>query len=193
MLAWRQPNSGALGRFMADRYRQGPVPLHESGEAKSLQFPILAGAAETIGLWDAGTYLPDNILMKVDRAAMANSLETRAPLIDHRIVEFALSLPEAYKLEGAIQKRVLKEVLYRQVPRALVDRPKMGFSIPLASWLRNELRDWVENTLSLIPLVSSPYDRKAILGMWQEHLNGRRDHTERLWGILSLLSFGAKP
>lgn len=191
--AWRQPNPGALGRYWTDRYRQGSVPVQGSGEAAALKFPILAGAAETIGLWDAGTYLPDDILVKVDRAAMANSLETRAPLLDHRIVEFALSLPQAYKMAAGEQKRVLKALLYRQVPRALVDRPKMGFAVPMSSWLRNELRDWAESSLSSIPVASSPFDQKAILAMWHEHVNGQRDHTERLWGVLSLLAFGARP
>jgi asparagine synthase (glutamine-hydrolysing) len=190
--AWRQPNPGALGRYWVDRYRQGPVPLRVPSEATALQFPILPGAAATAALWDAGTYLPDDILVKVDRAAMSNSLETRAPLLDHRIVEFALSLPQTFKLAGAEQKRVLKAVLYRQVPRKLVDRPKMGFAIPLSGWLRNELRDWAESSLSSIPAESSPFDRKTILAMWHEHLNGQRDHTERLWGVLSLLAFGPK-
>lgn len=191
--AWRQPDPGALAHYWVDRYRQGPVPLLLNGERPRLRFPVLADAAATAGLWDAGTYLPDDILVKVDTAAMANSLETRAPLLDHRIVEFALSLPQEYKLAGAEQKRVLKAVLYRQLPRAMVDRPKMGFAIPLASWLRKELRDWAESAVSRIPESSSPFDRKVILKMWHEHLKGQRDHTERLWGVLSLLAFVARP
>lgn len=189
--AWRQPNAGELGRYWADRYRQGSVPLMGAREAAPQRFPVLADAAATAGLWDAGSYLPDDILVKVDRAAMANSLETRAPLLDHRIVEFALSLPRAFKLQGRQQKRVLKAVLHRQVPRALVDRPKMGFAIPLERWLRTDLRDWAEGLLATIPAQHSAYDRPAIMRMWKEHLSGERDHTERLWGVLSLLNFGA--
>lgn len=191
--AWRQPSPGALGRYWSDRYRQGPVPLTGHREAPAQHFPVLGGAAATAGLWDAGSYLPDDILVKVDRAAMANSLETRAPLLDHRIVEFALSLPQAYKLQGRQQKKVLKAVLYRQVPQSLVDRPKMGFSIPLRSWLRTELRDWAEGLLANIPARDSAYDKAAIMTMWREHLASERDHTERLWGVLSLLNFGARP
>lgn len=188
--AWRQSDAGALSRYWADRYRQGRIPLRQYSAAKPMSLPLLGHAAATAGLWDAGTYLPDDILVKVDRAAMFNSLETRAPLLDHRIVEFALSLPQTYKLSGKQQKRVLRAVLYRHVPQSLVDRPKMGFAIPLASWLRCELREWVESLLNRIPPHSSPYDRTAIESMWQEHLSGRRDHTDRMWGILSLLMFG---
>jgi asparagine synthase (glutamine-hydrolysing) len=187
--AWRQTDVAALDRFWSDRYRSGPVPLARQGGAAARSFPLLPDVASTAALSDAGTYLPDDILVKVDRASMAHSLETRAPLLDHRVVEFALSLPPEYKMTGGEQKRVLKEVLYRHVPRALVDRPKMGFSIPLAHWLRHELRDWVEALVADIPASGSPFDRGAVERLWREHVEGRRDHTERLWGVISLLQF----
>lgn len=187
--AWRQPNAQALNRFWVDRYRQGEVPLKHQTAAAMLDFPILADAATTAALWDAGTYLPDDILVKVDRAAMVNSLETRAPLLDYRIIEFAYSLPLEYKLDRGEGKRVLREVLYRQVPKKLVDRPKMGFSIPLTSWLKRELRPWVENLLETIPHDSDLFDKAIIDQMWKEHLTGQRVHTEQLWGVLSLLGF----
>jgi asparagine synthase (glutamine-hydrolysing) len=120
---------------------------------------------------------------------MANSLETRAPLLDHRIIEFAYRLPLKYKLRQGIGKKILREVLYRYVPQKLVDRPKMGFSIPLADWLRTELRPWVENLLDQIPRDSEYFNRPMIDQMWKEHLSGQRLHTEQLWGVLSLLSF----
>jgi asparagine synthase (glutamine-hydrolysing) len=149
----------------------------------------VCGIATTVELWDAGTYLPDDILVKVDRAAMANSLETRAPLLDHRIIEFAYRLPLEYKLQRGVGKKVLREVLYRHVPKQLVDRPKMGFSIPLAAWLRNELRPWEENLLNQIPDDSEHFNKPMINLLWREHLSGQREHTEQLWGILSLLGF----
>lgn len=187
--AWRQRNSGNLSRYWADRYRQYPVPLTLQQSAGMLEFPFWDDAASTAGLWDAGTYLPDDILVKIDRASMVNSLETRAPLLDHRIVEFSFSMPINYKIEKGIQKRILKEVLYRHVPKSIVDRPKMGFSIPIASWLRNELRPWAESLLDAIPVDSDRFDKKAITKLWNEHLCGFRDNTEKLWGIFSLIAF----
>ncbi len=187
--AWQHSDPQALNSYWMDRYRHGNVPLTEQHGVPTLNFPILPDAASTAGLWDAGIYLPDDILVKVDRAAMANSLETRAPLLDHRIIEFAYRLPLKYKLRQGIGKKILREVLYRYVPQKLVDRPKMGFSIPLADWLRTELRPWVENLLDQIPRDSEYFNRPMIDQMWKEHLSGQRLHTEQLWGVLSLLSF----
>ncbi|WP_394809766.1 asparagine synthase (glutamine-hydrolyzing) [Nitrosomonas sp.] len=187
--AWRQPNAQMLNRYWFDRYRQRKVPLAEQCSVEMLDFPVLGDVASTAGLWDAGTYLPDDILVKVDRAAMANSLETRAPLLDHRIIEFACSLPLKYKLNGGISKKVLREVLYRHVPKSIVNRPKMGFDIPLSSWLRKELRPWVEETISKIEHDSPNFDRPAIFQLWNEHLSGQIDHTDQIWALLSLLTF----
>lgn len=187
--AWRQPDGQTLNRYWYDRYRQGSIPLKEHGVGSMLDFPVLPDPASTAGLWDAGTYLPDNILVKVDRAAMANSLETRAPLLDHRIVQFAYSLPVNYKLSNGVGKRVLREVLYRHVPKKIVDRPKMGFSIPLGSWLRNDLRLWADSIFGRVPSDSEHFNKPAIDLMWKQHLSGRIDHTEKLWGLLMLLGF----
>lgn len=187
--AWRQPDVQALNRYWMDRYRQGNVPIIEQQSSKMLNFPIFPNAATTAGIGDAGTYLPDDILVKVDRASMANSLETRAPLLDHRIIEFSYRLKQSYKLQGGISKKVLREVLYRQVPKHIVDRPKMGFSIPLADWLRNELRPWVEELLRQTNYVSDIFDKSMIDRLWAEHKSGQRVHTEELWSILNLLAF----
>ena len=187
--AWRQPDAQSLNRYWFDRYRNGRTPLNEQSGVRMLNFPIMADAATTAGLWDAGTYLPDDILVKVDRASMANSLETRAPLLDHRIIEFAYSLPLKYKLDGGIGKKVMREVLYRHVPKIIVNRPKMGFDIPLSVWLRNELRPWVEETISKVEHDSPNFDRPAIFQLWNEHLSGKIDHTDQIWALLSLLSF----
>lgn len=189
--AWRQPNAQLLSRYWVDRYRNGAVPITEQQGATMLDFPVQCDAASTAALWDAGTYLPDDILVKVDRAAMANSLETRAPLLDHRIIEFAYSLPLVYKLNDGIGKKVLREVLYRHVPRQIVDRPKMGFSIPLGEWLKKELRPWTESLLCKVQHDSELYSKSTIDKMWDEHLHGTKTHTEQIWGLLCLLSFGA--
>ena len=186
--AWRQPNVIALGQYWLDRYRGGPVPLLSTEKLLLKGLPILPDVASTSGLSDAATYLPDDILVKVDRAAMANSLETRAPLLDHRIVEFSLSLPAQFKLQNGVGKRVLREVLYQHVPQRIVDRPKMGFSIPLGSWLRSELRPWAEESLGRISS-NGPFDKKMVTNIWQEHQNEIRDNSEKLWGILALLEF----
>ena len=94
------------------------------------------------------TYLPNDILVKVDRAAMANSLETRLPMLDHNVVELALQIPMNLKLKNKVGKWILREILYKYVPKDLVERPKMGFGIPLASWLRGPLKDWAGDLLS---------------------------------------------
>lgn len=186
--AWRQPDSQALNRYWVDRYRQGNVPLAQQQGVGLLNFPLLPDPATTAGLWDAGTYLPDDILVKVDSASMANSLETRGPLLDHRIIEFAYSLPIEYKLRCGVNKSVLREVLYRHVPKQIVDRPKMGFSIPLATWLRNDLRPWAENLIDQIPGDHLQFNKPQIMQIWNSHLSGQ-EHTEQLWGIFSLIQF----
>lgn len=187
--AWQQPNAQLLSRYWVDRYRNGRVPLNEQEGVNMLQFPVQGDAASTAALWDAGTYLPDDILVKVDRASMANSLETRAPLLDHRIIELAYSLPSVYKLDRGVSKKVLREVLYRHVPRQIVDRPKMGFSIPLGEWLKKELRPWAEDLLEKIPRDSEILNKIEISRLWEEHITGYRSHSEELWAILSLMSY----
>lgn len=134
---------------------------------------------------DAQTYMADDILVKVDRAAMANSLETRVPMLDHRVVELAWRMPLSLKIRDGKGKWILREVLYKHVPRELIERPKKGFSIPLASWLRGPLRDWAETLLDAQRLQQEGYFRVTpIRRAWQEHLAERRDHSRQLWSIL---------
>lgn len=149
-----------------------------------------ASVAELSGLkqlqWlDLNCYLPDDILTKVDRAAMAVSLETRIPLLDHRIVSFALSLPDSLIRDGNTGKTVLRRVLHRYVPKELVDRPKQGFAIPVAQWLRKDLRDWAEALLGESRMRQEGFwEVRPIRQAWADHLEGREDYSFKLWGVL---------
>jgi asparagine synthase (glutamine-hydrolysing) len=135
---------------------------------------------------DFVSYLPDDILVKVDRAAMAVSLETRIPLLDHRVIEFAWTLPNSLKQRGGRGKWLLRQVLYQYVPRALVERPKQGFGVPIAAWLRGPLRPWAEALLSGTRLREEGFfDEKTVSQRWGEHLAGIRDWGQALWPILT--------
>jgi asparagine synthase (glutamine-hydrolysing) len=134
---------------------------------------------------DTLRYLPDDILVKVDRAAMSKSLETRVPLLDHRIVEFAWSLPINIKRHNGINKWPLKQLLYKYVPEKIVNRPKMGFGVPIDKWLRGPLREWAENLLSRERLISDGFfDVNIIRNHWKQHLSGKYDRHYGLWTIL---------
>lgn len=139
---------------------------------------------------DMLSYLPDDILAKVDRAAMAASLETRVPLLDHAIVEFACALPLKYKIHNGQSKWVLKQLLYRHVPRELIERPKMGFGVPMNEWLRGPLKAWAGDLLSTERLRAQGFFRPELVSTyWREHQTGARNWGFHLWDILMFQSW----
>jgi asparagine synthase (glutamine-hydrolysing) len=134
---------------------------------------------------DANFYLPDDILVKVDRASMASSLETRVPLLDHRLVELAWKLPIECKIREGVTKWGLREVLYRHVPKKLIERPKQGFAIPIGDWLRGPLRDWAESLLEEKRLIQEGYlNPEPIRQAWRRHISRIEDNSSKLWSIL---------
>lgn len=140
---------------------------------------------EQMMLADSLHYLPDDILVKVDRASMAVSLESRTPFIDHRVFEFAWRVPLSMKIHGGTGKWLLRRLLYRHVPQQLIDRPKMGFAVPVAEWLRGPLRDWAESLLDARRLREESYfDVTMVRRLWQEHLQGTHDQHRVLWDVL---------
>jgi asparagine synthase (glutamine-hydrolysing) len=160
---------------------------HASALADRASWPPLVDPVERMMYFDQLSYLPDDILTKVDRASMAVSLEVREPLLDHRLVEFAWTLPLSMKVRGAKGKLVLRSVLDRYVPRTLIDRPKMGFGMPLETWLRGPLRDWAESLLDESTLrAQGLLDPKPVREKWDEHLRGRGDWKYHLWAVLML-------
>lgn len=146
--------------------------------------------AQQMMLWDVQTYLPDDVLCKVDRAAMAVSLETRTPYLDHRVAEFALALPTSMKIRDGKSKWALRQVLNEYVPESLIDRPKTGFSIPLGDWLRGPLREWAEGLMDESRIRAQGYLSSSVIRRcWNQHLSGVTDHSQRIWTILMFQSW----
>lgn len=172
---WSDPAAVVIGATEPHLERPGPAP---------------AGFAEAMMFGDLVTYLPDDILTKVDRASMAVGLEARVPILDHRVLELAWRMPLSLKLRDGVGKWVLRELLSRHVPRALFERPKMGFGIPVGGWLTGPLRPWAESLLDERALRDRGLlDPAPIRARWQEHVCGVRDHQYALWDVLMLLAW----
>jgi len=172
--AWRRPGDLVVGGVEPLSLLQGrePDPPTDDPIARMMY-------------WDLMTYLPDDILTKVDRASMAVSLEARVPLLDHRVVEFAWRLPLAYKIRDRQTKWALRRVLDKYVPREMIDRPKRGFAVPLSEWLRGPLREWAEDLLATERLEQGGLLHPGpIRRSWEEFLSGRRQWQTHLWGVL---------
>jgi len=173
-------------------YWQNPEQLIKTSDGAV--YPVASSASqgsenfiESAMLMDQNDYLPGDNLVKVDRASMAVALETRLPLLSHELVEFSWRIPLDMKVRGQQTKWLMRELLYRYVPRELIDRPKMGFSVPIAEWLRSELRDWSGDTLMMLDNVVGDFiDTKLVQTAWQEHQSGRTDHSHRLWTMLMM-------
>ncbi|RJP74847.1 MAG: asparagine synthase (glutamine-hydrolyzing) [Desulfobacteraceae bacterium] len=134
---------------------------------------------------DLATYLPDDILTKVDRASMSVALETRVPILDHRVVEFSWRLPLEMKVKNRQGKRILREVLYKYVPKSMIERPKTGFAVPLETWLRGPLRDWAESLLDKRKIKEQGLlNPDLIHGRWREHLSGKQNRQHEIWDVL---------
>jgi asparagine synthase (glutamine-hydrolysing) len=183
-------NIGAVNSYWRNKFRGFEIPVKKQLLDKTFTLSTVANDGFFYaGYYDALNYLPDDILVKVDRSTMAVSLESRAPFLDHRILEFIISLPMSYKFENGIAKRILKDVLYKYVPEKIVNRPKQGFSIPISTWLRQDLYVWASDIISGIDDKSEFWDKKEVLNFWDEHCTFKHDHGERIWSILVMEMF----
>jgi asparagine synthase (glutamine-hydrolysing) len=183
------PSAEAMYRGLVSFWDPQVAVLHASEPPTALTRPgswaEVPDLIQRMMFLDQISYLPDDILAKVDRASMAVSLEARVPLLDHRVAEFAWKLPVAMKMRQGQGKWPLLQVLYKYVPRELVERPKMGFGVPLDTWLRGQLREWAEHLLDETRLRSEGYlDAGLVRRRWHEHLTGRRNWQYQLWIVL---------
>lgn len=172
------------------RWRGMPPVVKGAGDAATIysdaaRQPRLSDPALTVMVMDALGYLPDDLCVKTDRATMAASLEARLPFLDHAVVEFAWSLPNAMKIDGGTGKAILRDVLYQYVPRALVDRPKMGFEVPIGRWLSGRLKGWADDLLAEGALRRQGLlDASLIARLWRDHRSGAKNWQTELWHVL---------
>jgi asparagine synthase (glutamine-hydrolysing) len=187
--AIRAPTSDELYRGLVSQW-QDPSRIVRNGHELSTWLDRDIGARnvafdERMMFLDFVSYLPDDILTKLDRATMAVGLEGRAPLLDHRVVEWTWRLPMSLKRRGGASKWLLRQVLYRYVPAPLIERPKMGFGVPIGDWIRGPLREWAEALLDSRRLHAEGYfDPTAVRAAWDDHTCGRSNEQYRLWTVL---------
>lgn len=185
----------ALYLGLVSQWQQPESLVLDSSEAATLfdrpdAWPQADGFVPWMMAMDSLTYMTDDILVKVDRAAMSASLETRAPFLDHRLVEFAWSLPHSMKVVNGQGKWILRQLLYKHVPKNLIERPKQGFAMPIAAWLRGPLRDWAEELLSEDRLRHDGYFNVALVRKkWKEHVSGQKNWQAQLWCVLAFNSW----
>ena len=171
-----------------DEWSQESSPVRGgSGVPEPFDLDFAEGAPDALRMMycDAVSYLPDDILCKVDRASMAVSLETRVPFLDHRVAALAARIPLAMKVSDGKGKQILRELLFREAPRQLFDRPKTGFAIPVGQWIKGDLRPWAEDLLDPARMASEGwFDAAIVQRRWRDHLSGQRDSTPALWAVL---------
>jgi asparagine synthase (glutamine-hydrolysing) len=156
----------------------------------ALPHSLAVDDARRLLTYDALTYLPGDVLCKVDRASMAVSLETRVPFLDHRLAGVAARIPVSMNIARGRGKMIVRDILYRHVPKDLVDRPKAGFAVPVGEWLRGPLREWAEDLLASRALAFDGYiNATAVREKWEAHVSGRRDATNSLWPVLMFQSW----
>jgi asparagine synthase (glutamine-hydrolysing) len=181
--AWQDPQALMIA----------PVPRRNGLLEQIMEAPSPARLIDRMMLGDQLTYMVDDQLAKIDRVSMAVSLEVRVPFVDHRVVEYAWRMPASLKIRGSVGKWPVRQILYRYVPRALVDRPKMGLSVPIDEWLRGPLREWAEELLAPARLAREGLlNPAAVRQAWQALLNGQRSGALGIWAILMLQSWRAR-
>lgn len=186
----RASSDAQMYEIMMARPDDGTVPLQGCAEKRPLHggesgWPVSVPSAEAMMLFDTLNILPDDFLVKVDRASMSVGLETRAPLLDPHVFELAWRLPLDWKLEAHSGKRALRQVLHRYVPEAIVERPKQGFGIPIGTWLKGPLREWAESLLDERRVREEGFlDPVSVRRKWREHLSGTHDRQNEIWGAV---------
>ena len=182
-VAWSDPNL-----IYSSDYKNSNMQFNENPSNFMFKDPVIKMMAQ-----DLKSYLPDDILCKVDRAAMAVGLETRAPFLHPDVIALSFRLPVEMKITNGVGKIPLRDVLYEYVPKKIIDRPKAGFQLPMGQFLRGHLREWAEDNLSKKKMIDDGYFNSHIIHeMWKEHLSGRKDWTSRLWTILMFQSWKNK-
>lgn len=183
-------SSAELYLSLLTYWHESPLNHCASGQSATAELPDFSiNFINSAMLYDLASYLPSDNLFKVDRTAMANSLEVRLPLLDPRMIEFTTSLDDTYKWRSSQRKWLLRQIIYKYMPAELVERPKMGFSVPLKDWLRKELYSWANSLLSRDILIETGLNSEVVNKYWKEHLTGNKDHANSIWTLLMYITW----